>query len=750
MDQDALIGRTLDGKYWPESLLGKGGMGAVYLATHIHTRRRVALKVISPQYMNDREFVVRFQREAEASGRLRHPNVVNVTDFGVADSNGQPMAYLVMEYMDGQTLSDSLRITPKMVPSLAVEVIEQVALAIDEAHRLGIVHRDLKPDNIWLESNRRGAYNVKVLDFGIAKLNDSFGPVTSLPEFPAESRGQDAPWPAADEAATQEIVLTQAPKTTAIVDASGFSTTVGTVLGTPAYMSPEQCRGESAEGASDIYSLGVIAYQLITGELPFEGKGLDLVRQHVEETPRSPRDRDNEIPAGLSRAVMSALEKDPARRPATGAAFSALLRVDVDGPPRLIRESRDLSSRASILFLLLPLTFLPFALAVAFAGPRLPWWGVPLFAILITPLVLSLMTGASALAFRQMRDTNGAAVEARMLLREYFALLPRLLPTQALWLLQPWQWSAGILAAAVLVFEGKSGTEALRRSSRLTASCRKMAGEIVIRLLSISAIASLYFPIVISFAGAPFDGIPLLLNSVSWPMRLLMAMMPASLSFWFLAYSGGVPVLYLWARSASGEPLPMAGAAKLRKTGPPIAKYWWIALPWLAMLLLGVTQYRTYVNGKAVDLIDAAAEGRVQAVRGALARGTDVNSRGRTGRTALMYAAEWGNVAMVQASLDAGADVNLKDNAQRTALHRSVMGRSPEIARMLLAKGAAVDAADDDGDTPLIAAVKSSQPEIAAMLRKAGADPDRKAESGKSARDFAREEGNAAILDVLK
>ena len=164
---DELIGRTLDGKYWPESLLGKGGMGSVYLATHIHTRRRVAVKVIAPQYMNDREFVVRFQREAEAAGRLSHPNVVNVTDFGVADVDGKPMAYLVMEYMDGQTLSDYLRLTPRMPLALAVEVIEQVGLAIDEAHRLGIVHRDLKPENILCGENLE---DLKIADFGLSKV----------------------------------------------------------------------------------------------------------------------------------------------------------------------------------------------------------------------------------------------------------------------------------------------------------------------------------------------------------------------------------------------------------------------------------------------------------------------------------------------------------------------------------------------------------------------------------------------------
>src|SRR5438309_10773788 len=167
------VGQVLDDKYRLERLLGQGGMGAVYLATHLGTDRYVALKLIAPQFMRNPEFVERFKREARAAGRLRHPNVVDVTDFGFATIGQERVAYLVMEYLDGCTLSDVLAEETRLPLYWAVDILEQVCSAVHEAHLQGIVHRDLKPDNIWLEPNRLGGYRVKVLDFGIAKLAES-------------------------------------------------------------------------------------------------------------------------------------------------------------------------------------------------------------------------------------------------------------------------------------------------------------------------------------------------------------------------------------------------------------------------------------------------------------------------------------------------------------------------------------------------------------------------------------------------
>ena len=176
-EAEEYVGEVLDEKYRLEHLLGKGGMGAVYLATHLGTERYVALKLISPQFMRNNEFVERFKREARAAGRLRHPNVVDVTDFGFARVKAGQVAYLVMEYLDGCTLGDVLAEEKRLPLEWVADILDQVCSAVHEAHQQGIIHRDLKPDNIWLEPNRLGSYRVKVLDFGIAKVGEIGPPV---------------------------------------------------------------------------------------------------------------------------------------------------------------------------------------------------------------------------------------------------------------------------------------------------------------------------------------------------------------------------------------------------------------------------------------------------------------------------------------------------------------------------------------------------------------------------------------------
>src|ERR1044071_9395878 len=173
MSLSNLVGQVLDEKYQIEKQLGKGGMGTVYLATHLGTGRPVALKVIVPQFMLNDEFVERFKREAKAAGRMRHPNVVDVTDFGFASLGGNRVAYLVMEYLDGCSLAEVLAEESRLPIDWIVDILEQACSAVDEAHRAGTIHRDLKPDNIWLEPNRRGGYTVKVLDFGLAKHGET-------------------------------------------------------------------------------------------------------------------------------------------------------------------------------------------------------------------------------------------------------------------------------------------------------------------------------------------------------------------------------------------------------------------------------------------------------------------------------------------------------------------------------------------------------------------------------------------------
>jgi serine/threonine protein kinase len=319
--EPTLVGIILEGKYRIDALLGQGGMGAVYRATHLGTTRMVAVKVIHPRFSQDPEFVERFRREAEAAGRLRHPNVVDVTDFGFAPTRTGQVAYLVMEYLDGRSLGDTLEKEGRLSTGWVVDILEQVCSAVAEAHRLGIVHRDLKPDNIWLEPNRRGGFTVKVLDFGLAKLGAEAPAIDSLPRpGPDDMTGV---FPAAD---------------------SGIATRAGSVTGTPLYMSPEQCRGDQVDARSDIYSLGVVAYRMLAGVPPFSGDAMQLIKLHSEAAPPDLASRGMRLPRRLTTLVMSALAKNPADRPDSAAGFGSALRASAEGSGALLRHAVSLYS----------------------------------------------------------------------------------------------------------------------------------------------------------------------------------------------------------------------------------------------------------------------------------------------------------------------------------------------------------------------------------------------------------------------
>ena len=457
-----VIGQTLDGKYKIESEIGKGGMGTVYLATHVGTERPVALKIIAPEFMTRLEFVERFKREARAAGRLRHPNVVNVTDFGFADTDGGNVAYLVMEYLDGCTLGEILEEEEKLPLAWTLDILEQVCSAVQEAHEQGIIHRDLKPDNIWLEPNQRGGYTVKVLDFGIAKLEEQMHkPLTASANEPLaptenfqsrttvadnvngstvaengsataafegktiantiqpdlESETLIQPNAAASESGTlvqsgeinlesgtliqsKEIdlesgtaILTAPPiRTLKSIENGGTKiitaavetdkslgkanltanlTRVGAVLGTPLYMSPEQCRGEKLSRQSDIYSLGVIAYQMLSGKTPFGGDYLTVMESHKEYAP--PPLEAKKIPKKIKQVVAASLAKEIEKRPPTALAFASELRAQSEGIGALYRRALMIYSEhlqkflGLAILLYIPVAFFTFSqLAISF------------------------------------------------------------------------------------------------------------------------------------------------------------------------------------------------------------------------------------------------------------------------------------------------------------------------------------------------------------------------------------------------
>jgi serine/threonine protein kinase len=264
--QDDLIGKVVDSRYYLLEKLGQGGMGNVYLGEHLRTRRRCAVKVISRLHAGDPEALSRFIREATNAGRINHPHVATLYDFGEAADG---VAYIAMEYVDGEPLSNLLAREGALPAARAVEIARQVAEGVAAAHELGIVHRDLKPGNILIAKDRKGADLVKVVDFGIARA-------------PAD--------------AEQDLTRT------------------GFIIGTPEYMSPEQLIGDPVDGRSDIYSLGCILYQMLTGEHAFSGAFAQVVTRRLNEPPPRPREKNPDIPKALDELIGTALCLQPFQR----------------------------------------------------------------------------------------------------------------------------------------------------------------------------------------------------------------------------------------------------------------------------------------------------------------------------------------------------------------------------------------------------------------------------------------------------
>ncbi|HET9934501.1 MAG TPA: protein kinase, partial [Polyangiaceae bacterium] len=268
--EDRFIGKSLPGGYHILDLISVGGMGRVYRAQQSALGRTVAVKIIHPHLLSDENSALRFMTEARAASQLNHPNSVAVFDFGRTD-DGQP--YLVMEFLRGKDLARVAYEEGPLPFSRVVDVLRQVLAALGEAHDLGIVHRDLKPENVILEPLRRGGDFVKVVDFGLAKLRaDTQGPGVTSP---------------------------------------------GIVCGTPDYMAPEQGRGDPIDGRSDLYAVGVILFQLLTGRLPFEAESpTQVVMMHLTVPVPDPRQvaPERRIPDALVDVVMRALAKDVRKR----------------------------------------------------------------------------------------------------------------------------------------------------------------------------------------------------------------------------------------------------------------------------------------------------------------------------------------------------------------------------------------------------------------------------------------------------
>lgn len=304
-------GKLLSDRYQIDAFLGAGAMGKVYRAEHVLMKKTVAVKVLHPEMMQNAEVVKRFQLEAQAAGNIKHPNVCTATDFGLTE---QGESFLVMEYLEGETLQAMLHSFGRLTPLRAIHIAQQICSALEQAHNEGIVHRDLKPENIMLIESEGDPDYVKIMDFGIASVRMEKG--------------------SAQDTTTR---LTQA----------------GMVYGTPHYMSPEQVVGAEIDHRVDLYAVGVVLFEMLTGRLPFDSDSLvRLMGMHITEAAPAPSSvcQDAALPGALDTLVLRLLAKNPEERPQTADAVRAELLAIAEG----IKSGKSLPARVQVQLQALP------------------------------------------------------------------------------------------------------------------------------------------------------------------------------------------------------------------------------------------------------------------------------------------------------------------------------------------------------------------------------------------------------------
>ncbi len=375
-EEPSLVGHVLDGKYTLISKLGEGGMGSVYLAEQATMGREVAIKVLRREFSQNRTAIKRFLREARAASKLAHPNTITVYDFGQSNDG---LLYLVMERLSGRPLADILDQDGVLAPQRASHIFGQICDSLAEAHKQGITHRDLKPENIFIEQKVGNDDFVKVLDFGIAKMQGD--------------------------------------------DATGQATATGMICGTPSYMSPEQAMGKDIDGRSDIYALGILLYEMLTNEKPFEGDTpMEVMLKHINEPPPDIYQRTGiQVPQGVQETIERLLSKKADQRPddcqQAKHMLIAALTTPLIGPvhstsdPTLSKKRRsDTDERMQSLEKTglshtLPARSAGFDEAQPKKSPRWFWWGAAAAAVVVAIVLLVALPGNT-------KESVDAATEA--------------------------------------------------------------------------------------------------------------------------------------------------------------------------------------------------------------------------------------------------------------------------------------------------------------------------------------------------
>ncbi|MEP7066188.1 MAG: serine/threonine-protein kinase [Gemmatimonadota bacterium] len=282
LDYSKLVGETLDLRYAVTRKVGEGGMSFVYLADDVITKDLVAIKILSPALSHDRTAMARLRREAELGGRLAHPNVCHIIRLGET-SNG--LVYVVMPFVQGELLCDVTNRAQQLPLALTVSFVADIAAGLQVAHALGIVHRDLKPENIMISRNSDGSERAIVMDFGLAKERQVSAEIKKL-------------------------------------------TATGIVLGTPEFMSPEQLRGKALDPRTDVYSLGLMTYEMLTGKLPFVGRTqqeIMIARLRSEPVAIRAARPDLNFPAAVEKVLLKSMEREPADRYQSAPEFAEAL-----------------------------------------------------------------------------------------------------------------------------------------------------------------------------------------------------------------------------------------------------------------------------------------------------------------------------------------------------------------------------------------------------------------------------------------